>query len=324
MLFEEPNVAIITINYNHSKETIECINSILNSNYSNYDIYLIDNGSNIVDYNRLQEEFYNVNKIKLLRIENNKGYVGGVNFGLKNALKKSYRYFIIMNNDTILDKEAIAELVKTAIKYEDNAIISGKVYNMDEPNTLQYIGQWCKNKNNFEYIPYVKNFREVDIGQFDEEIELDMTDDICWLIPRKIIQKVGLYSEDFFLYGEQNDYVFRAKAFNFKLIYTPQAKIWHHHHLTTANKNSKSLKIYYWQSYATLILMYKYLNKVFFIKKYFKIFSKTFTRLIIYTFFKRLNYERQKCIAWFLANKEFIKWLLGKNKINTGYNPFSD
>ena len=226
-------VSVITINYNHSKETLDCLNSILQSTYSNIDVIIVDNGSEIEDYQRLYNKVSNP-KVHIVRQNKNSGYVGGVNSGLKEAQKYLPEYFLILNNDTVIDKNAISELVKTAEKHNNNAIVSGKVYIMDEPETLQYIGQWTKNMKKLSFPSYVKDGHELDLGQYDKEIKLGMSDDICWLLPYNIFKNVGYYSTDFFLYGEQNDYAIRAIKMGFYLIYTPHSKIWHYCHLTTS------------------------------------------------------------------------------------------
>jgi GT2 family glycosyltransferase len=318
-----PDVAIITLNYNHSKETLECLNSIQKSSYTNYKVFVVDNGSEQEDYEKLKSAITD-NCIRIIRQEPNIGYVGGVNLGLEKASVTSPDYYLIMNNDILLDKDTIKELVYTANKYSGNAIVSGKVYNMDEPETLQYIGQWCRNSKKLDYPPYVKGGREKDNGQYEHEMELGMADDIFWLLPHKIFEAVGYYSTDFFLYGEQNDYVLRTLQQGFKLIYTPKAKIWHYHHLTTAGGDLKSLKVCYWRSYAVLLLKYKYLKKLLFISSYFDFLFRNIIKTIFYSTIVK-NIERQKkAKVNFLVFKYFTKWLFGKRKPNDGFNPIKD
>ncbi|HOF81833.1 MAG: glycosyltransferase family 2 protein [Bacteroidales bacterium] len=311
-------VVCILINYNHSKDTLDCVESLLNSSYDNFKIYLVDNGSETDDYRILENSLSNNDNINLLRIGKNIGYVGGVNYGLLKASEAIPRYFVIMNNDTIVDKDAINELVITAQKYGDNVIVTGKVYNMDEPETLQYVGQWCRNKKKLDFPPYVKNGRELDTGQYDKEIELDMTDDMFWLLPRQVFERVGYYSTNFFLYGEQNDYVLRAKKEGVKLIYTPKSRIWHHHHLTTGGSSQKILAIRYWSAYAVLMLYYLHYPKRRLFTHYFKLVIRSLAKTIFGKIskreFKPVKPELYAC--WY-----FMLWLFNKRP-NDGFNPF--
>jgi len=308
-------VSVITINYNHSKDTIKCVESVLKSEYDNFHIFIIDNGSEEQDYKELKEYYENNDKVSIIHLKKNVGYVGGVNKGLEEAAKKEPDYFLIINNDTIIDKEAMQALVETAEKYNGNAIVSGKVYNMDKPDTLQYIGQWCRNRKKMDFPPYIKNGQEKDLGQYDKEMEMAMLDDIFWLLPFKIFKEIGYYSTYFFLYGEQNDYAFRALKKGYKLIYTPKAKIWHHHHLTTADGKKNSPAIDYWKTFAVLMLQYLHNNRKDFLIFYFNFLTKLLAKALFYKT-KNKNIKPQ-----LLAYIFFTKWLFYKTP-NDGYNPF--
>jgi GT2 family glycosyltransferase len=312
-------VAVITINYNKTDYTIACVESILKSNHKNYSIVIVDNGSNPMEYQKLltiEDE-----KIRIERIENNCGYVGGINHGLKSALKFNADFYLVMNNDTLIDKNAMSELLITSHKSNHNCIVSGKVYNMDDPKTLQYIGQWCKSKNKFEYTSYVKNSKEIDTGQFDKDMEMDMLDDIFWLIPKEVFSKIGYYSHYFYLYGEQNDYSLRAKNEGIKLIYSYKSKIWHYSHLTVNDNAKAHQKIYYWQAYAEFLLKYLHLSGKQFLFLYISKSIKLIYLGLGYIILLRILKFRQNHLPKILAQFYFTLWLFHK-KENKGFNPY--
>lgn len=315
-----PLVGVITINYNHSELTVDCINSILLSEYPSFFLMVVDNGSSSDDFQKLRTSFEN-EKIYFTRIEKNTGYVGGVNHGLMESSKLNPDYYLIMNNDTILDKRAIKSLVITAQKYQDNAIVSGKVYNMDEPNTLQYIGQKCLSLNKFDFPAYIPEMKEEDTGQYDKEIEMGMLDDIFWLLPDKIYESIGLYSTDYFLYGEQNDYALRVVKKGFRLIYTPEAKIWHFLHMTTSNGALMSRKVLYWQSYATMVLAVSHLPLYYFLRLYLKSNARLLLDYLKSALITRNKIERGYNAARLTGVFYFSLWLFDR-KPNKGYNPY--
>ena len=312
-------VAVITINYNKSNFTKDCVNSILSAVYSNFRIVLVDNGSEVSDYEKLLS--LKDERIIITRLEENIVYVGGVNHGLKEAEKLNPSYFLIMNNDTILDSFAIQELVDTARRYQDNCIVSGKTYNMDEPDTLQYIGNWCRNFNKLEFPSYIFLSREKDVGQYDTEMIMEMLDDIFWLVPSEVFKKIGYYSEYFYIYGEQNDYALRAKKNDVLLVYTPKAKIWHYCHLTTSEGSNGFQKIYYWQGYGFLLLAYLHLTKKSFLKLYISRILKYLFKSGISLLFLNYSKFRQKYQPYLLAHTFFTIWLFNK-KPNNGFNPY--
>jgi GT2 family glycosyltransferase len=225
-----------------------------------------------------------------------------------------------MNNDIIIDAKAITALVSTAQNHDNMAIVSGKVYNYDEKDTLQYIGNGKSKKELLDYPAYVKNRREKDVGQYDEEMEMGMLDDIFWVIPKKIIKKVGFYSDYFFLYGEQTDYALRAVRNGFKLIYTPNAKLWHKGSITTANGDTSSPKIEYWGSMAVMKLSILHFNGRDSNKIYLNWVIKRFVKNFVLVFKGKARLNIIK--AHILAVIHFNFWKKIKYKDN-GYNPFS-
>jgi GT2 family glycosyltransferase len=312
-------VAIITINYNHSGMTIECINSVLKSAYENYLIYLVDNGSESEDYLNLFEFAKQHNKIRLLRIDRNRGYVGGINYALEEADKSRVDHFLIMNNDTIIDYNAIKHLVRTAKKHNDNAVVSGIVYDHNRPNTVQTTGSKFSNKKYLkERYPY--RGQSVDPMTMIEE-ERDLLDDIFWLLPTKIVEKTGKYSEDFFLYAEQADYALRAVNQGFKLIFTPRAKIWHKGSITTGQGNRHSPPVSFWRNKSSTIYLFKHLKPHYFL-------LITFKRLTKLLFVNIKNFVTRKPRLQKKSDRAAIDglfyglaWTVNQ-KPDNGYNPY--
>jgi len=317
-----PKVVAITINYNQSEHTKECLCSLLNSSYKNLEVYVVDNGSSFEDYANLKRFIESQEKkaISLFRKDNNIGYVGGINFGMEAASRKSSDYFLILNNDTLIEQGSLANLVKVSEKYKQNSIVSGKVLDYENKQVLQYVGQYKDPKNGINQLPVVKNNYELDRGQYDREMEMGMLDDIYWLIPRKLYGDIGGYSDYFFLYGEQNDYAFRALSKGYKLIYTPDSRLWHKGSITTGNGDRNSAKIDFWKRVAILKLSELHLPKRK--SKSFRInwiLRETLKSIYYLIFLKRpLKYFKSQILAiWY-----FYHWKSKKYKDN-GFNPFS-
>lgn len=297
--------------------TLECIDSILMSNYKYYKIIVVDNGSIKEDYENLVNNIDD-NRVLVDRIVDNCGYVYGVNRGLSIGGEHDADYYLIMNNDTIIDKNAIKSLVDAGERYDQNAIMSGKVYHYDNPDTLQYVGGKIKDKR---YLKMTNpNINEKDIGQCEFEKERDMLDDIFWLLPNKILQNIGNYSNHFFLYAEQGDYARRALNAGYKLIYTPSAKIWHKGSLTTGNGDRFAPHVNYWRKKGSIIYRAKHLRKKYFwiysVKLLFRFCIKSIIfKLIGKNEFSRINF------AAFRGVFDGILWTFNKVE-NKGYNPY--
>jgi GT2 family glycosyltransferase len=310
-------VIIITLNYNQNDYTVDCINSILLSNYKNFEIIVVDNGSTLKNFKDLKNKLPNDSRLFITRCDKNIGYVGGINKGFSIASKTKPEYMLVMNNDTLIDEKAIDELVKTAIRYKNKVIVSGKVYHYDEPNKFQDIGRDYLDKNRLTFIRLGLN--EIDYGQYDNEQFRDMLDDVFWLLPYKLYDKIGGYSDYFWFNSEQADYALRAKKNGYKLIYTPKAKIWHKGSVSIGGR-IKNPKLAYWTIQSSLILRFLHISKLSFFKYYIMILVQvmfTYAKLIINGHNKNNRYY---AYAQFAAIMYFNKWIFTRN-INKGKIP---
>ena len=149
-------VVVITLDYDQYEITCNCIDSVLAAQNPCIDLLVIDNGSKGNDGMQFQRKYSG--RIKIIRLENNIGYVKGVNFALSESIKLGYSYYLIMNNDTKIDCRAIEALVKASKSHQDKCIVSGKIYHFDRPEYLQYIGQYCRNEEKLDFPPLCKEW----------------------------------------------------------------------------------------------------------------------------------------------------------------------
>ena len=313
---EDKLVVIITLNYNQSKMTLDCIDSIIKSTYNNYKLIVVDNGSNEEEYIYLLKHIDS--RVLVKRIDKNCGYVGGVNHGLAAGDILNPDYFMIMNNDTILDTNAITSLVESCERHYNKAIVSGKVYHFDDPLRIQTIGG--KMKTHKYLIVDTQGRNEMDKGQYDQEEERDMIDDIFWLIPSSIYKEIGNYSNHFFLYAEQGDYARRALKAGFKLIYTPKAKIWHKGSITTGDGNRSAPHVNYWRFKGSTVYRAKYLKKKHFWIYTSKLLFRIFIKFVILRVLAKKELSKSS-IAAFRGVLDGVRWTFNKVE-DTGYNPY--
>ena len=315
----QSKVFVIVVNYNQDQYTVDCINSLLESDYGNFQVCLIDNGSRKEVREKLECLLPDSDKLTWHPLPENLGYVGGVNYGLKEGEKVSADYYLIMNNDTLIANNSISELVACAKRHNDLAIVSGKVYNYGESDSLQYVGQAKDPNNGLNQVSLVKGKREQDVGQYEQEMEMGMLDDIFWLFPNALYKKNGGYSQYFFLYGEQNDYAFRALKAGYKLIYTPAASLWHKGGVSTCGGDKASPRIEYWTTMATLKLAVLHLSESE-AKKFCSYWPKRKLLKMLFSIMKgQLTWLHFKSV--YTANRDFKHWNAVRYNDN-GYNPF--
>jgi GT2 family glycosyltransferase len=309
-------IAVITINYNQSAFSLAAINSLLTSSYKNIQVYLIDNGSCLIEKELIRKELPDDFRLYYFDLYQNLGYVGGINYGLSEALKNNPDYFLIINNDILIDSNAINQLYRCIQTYQNHAIITGKVFDYIEKNKLQFVGAQLINKKSLQY-KYL-GVGEYDSGQFNEVAERDMIDDIFWLFPSELYTKIGGYSDHFWFNGESADFALRAVNAGYKLIYTPEAKLWHKGSPSVGGKENNPAKTY-WIVQSYLIFRYKHLNKQEFFKLFLTFGIKLCILFCIALFSKTSSFKNWR--AKFAAYRYVFGWLITQKK-NKGRNPF--
>jgi GT2 family glycosyltransferase len=225
----QPKVFVLILSYNGKKWLEECLPSVLAMDYPNYEVVVIDNGSSDGTAEYLESEFP---EIQTVAINPNVGYARGFNAGIEYAATHGAEYFLIMNNDTVIDPNAVTELVRTAGKSKDVGFVSGKVYYHKDPLRLQTAGRL---NDKLTLVGKHVGFGEYDVGQYDEEREYDFVDDVFLLVKKEVYERIGGYDENFFLHWEETDWCVRARRAGFRILYTPHAKIWHKGMLTTVD-----------------------------------------------------------------------------------------
>ena len=108
-----PLVSIIILNYNAGNLLLDCVDSIQQTNYDNYEIIVVDNNSTDESHVECSKKFPT---ISLIQNTENLGYCGGNNVGIKDAKGD---YIIILNPDTLVDPNWIKELILAYEKYGD-------------------------------------------------------------------------------------------------------------------------------------------------------------------------------------------------------------
>ena len=319
-IMDRSSVAVILLNYNQWEMTAECVESVLKSDYPDFRVMIIDNGSRTEDdYDNLLK--YVSEKCELYRLVQNRGYVGGMNYGMQLAAEGGYDFFLVMNNDAVIAPEAIRSLVECSGRYGNRCIVTGKVYNYDRPRVIQHIGYKFTDRKNLQLKRLAEDVE--DTGQWDQEIEMDMIDDIFWLFPSSLYRLIGGYSNYFWFSAEQADLAMRAVKAGYRLIYTPEARLWHKGSLSIGGRDKNPAHAYY-DLQGSLVFRFLHLGRLRFLVFYFSIVF-SILKGSLKNAFKRvfgISNDTNMSRASFRALLWFNKWVFTRGD-NNGSNPFS-
>lgn len=303
MVSNKDSVYIILVNYNGCDDTIECINSILKCNYENYEVCVVDNGSTDESANNLRIRYTDSQEpVHLILSNENLGFSGGNNLGITYALERGAEYILLLNNDTIVTSNFLEELVDSSKRYGDKIAVGAKIYYESSHNNANGCIIWyAGGKFNFK-TGRSKHYGidEIDRGQLDKEQEVSFITGCCILLHKDIIKKIGLMPEDYFLYCEDLAYSIEVQRAGFKLIYNPNAVIYHKVSSSTG-RNSK-ISVYY-----------SVRNKLYIIRKY------TNTPLLANMVFLFENIKRIICGTYdvksvYSGYKDYCKGNVGQMK----------
>lgn len=258
------NIAIVILNWNGTKDTVECLESIGKLQIINYklQVIVVDNGSadafaSVISnfkLGALREQISNKNiKFKILRNEKNLGFSGGNNVGIRHALKNGADYVVILNNDTVVHKSLIEELLTVADSEEKIGIVAPKIYfakgfefhkDRYKKNDLGKIIWYAGGTMDWENVlGHHRGVDEVDTGQFDEISPTDFASGCCLLIKKEVLERVGPpaggFDEQYFLYYEDSDLCQRVKGKGYRVMFVPSAILWHKNAGSAGGSGSK-------------------------------------------------------------------------------------
>ena len=211
-------VAVIILNYKVKDPVLKCVESVKKSDYKNLQIIVVDNNSQ----DGLETAIANQPDITFLQTGENHGYTGGNNRGIEKALKEGADFCFILNPDTQIQKNTLSILVEQ-YKSLNAGIVGPKIY-FSNSNKIWYAGGIFDSAN---VLGSHRGVDQEDTGQYDEVVETDYITGAAMLISAAVLQKIGLFDEQYFLYYEDSDLSFRAKKAGYKLYYIPQAVVYH-------------------------------------------------------------------------------------------------
>ncbi len=278
------NCSVITVNYNSFLFTKNLLFSLRMSNCKEDLLYIIDNFSTDDSYNKIfnllkfndenKVTFYNskiltcykINNIYLIRLRKNYGYASAVNIPLEIESKKNKNsYYWVINNDIDVESNTL-ELLKE--QYLSNSITSPMVYDFDNRDKIQSLG--CKVDSYFLTTRNIKSINSL------KNTKIDYLSGVSLFFDNNVLNKVGFFSESYFMYYEDVDWSIRALNNNIKLKVNLNTKIFHNHkdHINFKLKiyyifNRLRLSVKFYKSKIPLVFLYTIISLLFQIFRYF-------------------------------------------------------
>lgn len=245
------SVYIIILNWNDWQTTAECVESCRKLTYPDFCILVVDNGSSDDSEARLRER---IPDLEILQAGSNLGFAGGNNVGIHRAMQEQADFVWLLNNDTIVDAECLAKMLQAAVKDDRIGMVGSKIYYHHAPDTLWFCGGEIDLAGGGQTHHFGKD--EQDRATFDEQQETGYITGCSILARRQMIEEIGLLEEAYFLYYEDADWCLRARQKGWRLVYQPEARLWH--------KEGAQVK----KVYSDRFIYYFLRNRFFFVRRF--------------------------------------------------------
>lgn len=199
-------VLVIILNFNGLADTLACLES-LRDQTSRPHVLVIDNASREAELGGIAARYP---EIETVALPENLGWAGGNNVGLRLALERGFEQACLLNNDTVLDPTAIAEMLAAATRFTEPCLLHPTIAYLDDPT------QWQLNP------------QPLPAADLDPDlVEMDFAYGACLMLPASVVRRVGLLDERFFLQLEETDYFLRVRALGIRSLCARRARILH-------------------------------------------------------------------------------------------------
>ncbi|MBW1676916.1 MAG: glycosyltransferase family 2 protein, partial [Deltaproteobacteria bacterium] len=295
-----PRVCTIVLNWNRWRDTIECLESLICLSPPIKTIIVCDNGSSDGSREKILSwagKKYGSPSVPILRgdsplpktsgidpfiyIQNqsNLGYAGGNNAGIRVALSKSCFDFIwVLNNDTLVHEDAIESFLRCARNHPKTGIFGSTIVFANRPEILQCAGGCRYNPITTIYRPVLGGEKLSRVLESGDSSRLDYVYGASMFIRTEVFERIGLFSEEYFLFYEELDLCHRAEQAGFKIGWCKESIVYHKSSRTIgwpglAEKGKIAIANYH-ENLSTLIFTKKFYPAVLPFAMIFRFFGK--------------------------------------------------
>lgn len=213
----QPLVSVVIVNWNGKHLLDDCLGSLLDQTFSDFEVIVVDNGSRDGSAEHVRSHYPSV---ALATLPDNSGFAGGCNAGIRAARGS---YIALLNNDTRADSEWLHKLAASAEANPAAGMWASKILTFNDPHLIDNVGLLLFRDG----LGRGKGRLERDRGQYDQPGEALFPSGCAGLYRRKMLDEIGLLDEDFFAYADDVDLGLRGRLAGWSCIYVPEARVYH-------------------------------------------------------------------------------------------------
>jgi GT2 family glycosyltransferase len=244
------SIGIVICNYNKCDCVLGCIQSVLESNSLDFDLYVVDNASTDDSVKRIQSEYGK--RVTLIVNEENLGGSGGFNAGLRKTMEQGYPYLMCLDNDVLIDEDAVGALYDFLETHPDVGMVGSKVYHMEAPQYIQQFGIHI----DFEgYCVESRYLNHLEDGTLPEVVYCDSVAACSLMVRTSVVQKIGLMPEENFLYWDDTEWGYLCTQAGYQVASCGSSKVLHA--MGAKKESENTFPTYYaWRNWITFFIKY--------------------------------------------------------------------
>jgi hypothetical protein len=214
-----PKLCTVVVNWNRASDTVECLRSLRTGGVENSRIIVIDNGSTDDSVARIAAE---CPEAELHQMGANLGYAKGANVGMRLALERHPDFILFLNNDAVIGDRCSIKLIEALQRHPECGLAAPKILYHGNNNI------WFAGGSYNRILGYSKHpgMDEPDDGG-GVEGPVDFITGCSLMVRRELIERLGVFDEDFNMYAEDIEYCFRARDAGSCSLYVPSALVRH-------------------------------------------------------------------------------------------------
>lgn len=302
-------VSIVTLNMEQAHMTAMFLESLLDSDYKNIEVIVVDQNSKEHPDEILSNAYPD---LILIKSKTNLGFTGGNNLAVKHSKGE---YIFCVNNDTIIPADLIGKLLQPFKEHANIGIVSPKIIYYADQTKIQYAGYTTVNNITGRNTVIGQN-QHPTVPEFNLQYETAYAHGCAMMIPYSIIDNIGFLTENFFIYYEELDFSQRVKNVGYKIWYNGTAHILHKESVTTG-KNSTFKEYYHTQNRILFMRRHSKTYATIFLHWIYFLTLVTSKKIITYTVQRKFKHLKEffKAIVWNFKNSSDRKKIKIMKKI---------
>jgi GT2 family glycosyltransferase len=228
----------IVLNWNGREVLAAALSSLLAQQQPPVHIIVVDNASTDGSPECIFRDFP---QVQLIRNSSNLGYAGGCNMGIAEAAKYQPDYVLLINNDVVVERDLLEQLIQEAERDPQIGILAPAVKRMDAPELLDS----AYGRIRFHHVIVDRLGESEPAGRsFVQAMDVDCVFGAVLLVRYELFSKVGDFDADFWMFLEEVEFCFRARQAGFRIRYFPRTTAYHHGGHSTLKSGINELRTY--------------------------------------------------------------------------------